>query len=68
MIEEIINGKKYKLTFKVDNSAPCGNCAFHDKYTHDIEKMCKHPDKKNRKCKHEPGSTRGWNTTEYMKI
>ena len=30
--------------------------------------MCKHPVKKNRKCKHEPGSTKGWNTTEYMKI
>ena len=62
---EIVNGSFYGMLRSLDNSAPCANCAF---YTSDYGIICSHPNKKQRKCKHESGSNKGWNTTEYVEI
>ena len=64
----LINGKGYALHWKIDNSAPCGRCALFNNITHDTEKMCGHPNKDKRMCKHEPGTSKGWNTCEYVHI
>lgn len=64
-MEEIINDEKYILVKTIDNSAPCGKCAFHST---DYNNICSHPDKANRKCEHKRGTNKGWNTLEYKKI
>lgn len=64
----LINGKGYALHWEIGNSAPCGRCALFNNVTIDSEKMCMHPDKENRLCKHDPGTTKGWNTLEYVHI
>lgn len=62
---EVINDSFYGMLRTVDNSAPCANCAFH---TTDYERFCVHPNKDKRKCKHESGRNKGWNTIEYVEI
>ena len=62
---EIVNGSFYGMLRTLDNSAPCANCAF---YTSDYGIICSHPNKEQRKCKHESGRNKGWNTTEYVEI
>ena len=64
----LIGGKGYALRWEIDNSAPCGRCAFFNNITHNTEKMCEHPYKEERKCKHEKGTTKGWNCLEYVEI
>ena len=63
---EKIDDKFYALHFTCDNSAPCGNCALFNNAA--LDDLCKHPDKEKRKCKHTQGSTKGWNTWEYVWI
>lgn len=43
-----------------DNSAPCSHCVFFEPL------ICKHPDKDNKHCSQEIGTTKGWNTVEYQ--
>lgn len=64
----LINGKGYALHWEIDNSVPCGHCALFNNVTTDTEKMCMHPDKDKRMCKHESGTSKGWNTFEYVAI
>ena len=64
----LINGKGYTLRWEIDNSAPCGHCALFNNVTTDTEKMCMHPDKDKRMCKRESGTSKGWNTYEYVHI
>ena len=54
----LINGKGYALRWEIDNSAPCGHCALFNNVTTDTERM----------CKHESGTSKGWNTYEYVHI
>ena len=61
MIIELIDNKEYVLTPHQDTSAPCSNCVFF--YRGNL--TCQHPDKENKHCKCDPGTTKGWNTLEY---
>ena len=65
---KLFMGRGYALRFTENNSAPCGKCAFFNNNTHETERMCGHPKKEQRECKHETGTEKGWNTTEYIKI
>lgn len=56
--------KEYKLVTFTDNSAPCGNCIFLDRPT--LE--CKFPKDQERECEFKPGTNKGWNTKEYIKV
>lgn len=58
MIIELIDNKEYVLTPHQDTSAPCSNCVF-------LSLTCQHPDRENRHCTCDPGTTKGWNTLEY---
>ena len=64
----LINGKGYALHWTIDNSAPCSKCALFNNVTTDSGKMCMHPDKENRLCKHNIGTTKGWDTREYVYV
>lgn len=64
----LINGKGYALRREIDNSAPCGHCALFNNVTADTKRMCMHPNKDRRMCKHKPGTSKGWNTYEYVHI
>ena len=59
---ELIDNHYYGMLFTPDNSAPCSQCAFFKPI------KCCHPNKEKRKCKHESGTNKGWNTTEYVYI
>lgn len=56
---------EWKLVKEDRIGAPCADCAF---YTSDYGIICSHPNKEQRKCKHESGRNKGWNTTEYVEI
>lgn len=60
-----ILGTLYTLVPYVDNSAPCGKCAFFNKF----DLKCIFPtDRRTRKCTNRPGTSKGWNNTEYRKL
>lgn len=64
--KKLKEGVDYILTEYIDNSAPCGKCVF--LYLRYGDAKCTFPKRKKKKCKHEPGTTKGWNTLEYTKI
>ena len=64
----LINGKGYALRKEINNSAPHGHCPFFRVMAKSPKKSCVHPNKERRLCKHELGTTNGWNTLEYVSI
>lgn len=52
----------YALIWHIDNSAPCSKCAFFRKM------RCEFPIDEVKKCVAEKGTSKGWNTREYMLI
>lgn len=59
-----VNNKSYALRWFRDNSAPCANCAF---FNHS-NLSCDYPNKDERLCRRESGTTKGWDTLEYLMI
>ena len=49
-----------------NNSAPCSHCVFLKRGFGKDALTCQHPDKENKRCKQELGTTKGWNTVEYQ--
>lgn len=58
----IINKKFVKLESFENNSAPCSNCVFFDKY----QLKCVFPEDKTKECDVKQGTDKGWNTLEYV--